>query len=105
MYPAITSTHVYIRIEKLTVSPTPIRREQSTMTDLDNDQRARKIVAAGTRARVPISEKHAELAATWGESLDPAFEAVRAIDYQQHEPSNVFNPVALAGGSDGGNER
>ena len=58
-----------------------------------DNQRAEDIANAGGRVGIPISKEHAQLAATWGDSLYLAFDVVRAIDYQAHEPSNVFNPV------------
>ena len=58
-----------------------------------DNQRAEDIADAGARVGIPISEEHAQLAAKWGDSLYLAFDVVRAIDYQAHEPSNVFNPV------------
>ena len=58
-----------------------------------DDQRSEDIANAGGRVGIPISDDHAQLAAKWGDSLYLAFDVVRAIDYQAHEPSNVFNPV------------
>ena len=68
-------------------------------------QRTEDFVAAGERAGIPISEEHARLAAKSSDSLVAAIEALRRLEYQDHEPSNVFNPVVLDGGSDDGNER
>ena len=56
-------------------------------------QRAEDIANAGGRVGIPISDDHVQLAAQWGDSLYQSANVVRAIDYQAHEPSNVFNPV------------
>ena len=61
-----------------------------------DNQRAEDIANAGGRVGIPISDDHAQLAAKWGDSLYLAFDVVRSIDYQAHEPSNVFNPVVLS---------
>ena len=51
-----------------------------------DNQRAEDIANAGGRVGIPISDDHAQLAAKWGDSLYLAFDVVRAIDYQDHEP-------------------
>lgn len=69
------------------------------MPEISKDQRAQIIAGGGELAGIPISEEHAKLAANGSDALYAAFEVVRAIDYQEHEPSNVFHPVVLADGS------
>ena len=65
------------------------------MTEPEELQRAQEIIKSGERTAIPISDDNAQLAAKWGDLLGPAVEVVRAIDYQDHEPANVFNPVVL----------
>ncbi len=65
------------------------------MTQTTNQQRAEEIADASRRVGIPISDDHALTAAKWGSSLQLASKVVRAIDYQDHEPCNVFNPVVL----------
>ena len=75
------------------------------MPNTEETQRAEDIANAGQRVGIPISGDHARIAAKWGDSLYSAFDVVRAIDYQSHEPSNVFNPVVADDCSDGGRSR
>ena len=75
------------------------------MTEQDENRRAKDIMTAGGRAGIPISEENARLAAKSSDSLDDAFEVVRSLEYQDHEPSNVFNPVVLGDGSEEGSDR
>ena len=65
------------------------------MTEPTNLQRAKEIVDAAQLVGIPISRDHAQMVAKWGESFRPAVDVVRSIDYQDHEPCNVFNPVDL----------
>ena len=75
------------------------------MTEPEENQRAEDIVSAGGRAGIPISEENARLAAKSSDSLYNAIEVVRSLDYQDHEPSNVFNPVVLGDGSGEGSDQ
>ena len=65
------------------------------MTESTEEQRAQDIHEAGKRVGIPISTDHSLMATKWSESLNDAFNVVRATDYEEHEPSNVFNPMAL----------
>ena len=75
------------------------------MTEPDENKRAEDIVRAGVRAGIPISEQNARLAAKSSDALYNAIEVVRSLEYQDHEPSNVFNPVVLGDGSDKGSDQ
>ena len=75
------------------------------MSETAKEQRAKDIATAGGRDGIPISEKHARLAAKAADSLHDSFEVVRSLEYQEHEPSNVFNPVVLEDGSDEGSDQ
>ena len=75
------------------------------MTEQDENRRAKDIMTAGGRAGIPISEENARLAAKSSDSLYNAFEVVRSLEYQDHEPSNVFNPVLLRDGSEEESDR
>jgi hypothetical protein len=75
------------------------------MPETSETQRANDLVARGDRAGIPVTEDHARMAAKSSDSLYDAYDAVRSIDYQDHEPSNVFNPVVLDDASDGGIDR
>ena len=75
------------------------------MTDSTNRRSSEDITEAGKRLGIPISDEHARLVARSSDSLFDAFEVVRSLDYQDHEPSNVFNPVVLTNASDEGNDR
>ena len=50
---------------------------------------------AGRRAGIPISDQHASMAANSSDALHDAIALVRSLDYQDHEPCNIFNPVVL----------
>ncbi len=75
------------------------------MPEIPKDQRAKIIATGGELAGIPISEEHAKLAAKGSDALYAAFVVVRSIDYQDHEPSNVFHPVVLADGSGEGSSQ
>ena len=75
------------------------------MTEPTESQRAEDIANAGERVGIPISEENARLAAKSSDSLYNAIEVVRSLDYQDHEPSNVFNPVVLGDGSGEGSDQ
>ena len=62
------------------------------------------VADAGRRSGIPISDEHARLVAKSSDALFDAFEVVRSLDYQDHEPSNVFNPVVLSDASEGGDQ-
>ncbi len=64
-----------------------------------------EISNAGQRASIPISEDHAKLVAKSSDSLFDAIDTVRSMDYQDHEPCNVFNPVVLIDVSDKGGDQ
>ncbi len=66
----------------------------------NRDPRAKAIENAGQRVGIPVSPEHADLAATWGDSVYNSFDVVRSLNYQMHEPSNVFNPVVIEPNSD-----
>ena len=70
------------------------------MPNTENSQLPEHIANTGQRVGIPVSEDHANLVAKSSDSLFDAIDAVRAMDYQDHEPCNVFNPVALADASD-----
>ncbi|MYA59030.1 MAG: hypothetical protein F4X40_00525 [Chloroflexi bacterium] len=63
------------------------------------------IADAGELSGISISEAHAGMVAKSSDALFDAFEVVRSLDYQDHEPSNVFNPVVLTDASDEGSNR
>ena len=75
------------------------------MPNTENSQLPEHIANAGQRVGIPISEDHAKLVAKSSDSLFDAIDAVRAMDYQDHEPCNVFNPVVLADASDKGDDQ
>ena len=75
------------------------------MSEISEEQRAKHIATAGGRDGIPISEEHARLAAKAADSLYDSFEVVRSLEYQDHEPSNVFNPVVVEDGSDEGSDQ
>lgn len=77
------------------------------MPNTQQTQRAEYISNAGKRLGIPISEVHAELVAKSSDSLYDAIDTVRSLEYQDHEPCNVFNPVVLVDDSEKGttNER
>ena len=75
------------------------------MSEAEEDRIAREIAEVGARIGIPISDENARLAAKWGDLVQPASEAVRGIDYQDHEPANTFNPVVIGSGSCERNER
>ena len=63
------------------------------------------IAERGQRSGIPISDEHAALVAKSSGALFDAFDVVRSLDYQDHEPSNVFNPVVISDASDEGSNR
>ncbi len=69
------------------------------MTDQKSRPSSEDIAEAGKRSGIPISDEHAKLVARSSDALIDAFKVVRSLDYQDHEPSNVFNPVVLADAS------
>ena len=75
------------------------------MSEAEEHRVAQEIAEAGSKIGVPISDENARLAAKWGDLVTPASDAVRAIDYQDHEPANTFNPVVIDGGSSERNRR
>ena len=75
------------------------------MPNTEQTQRAKDISNAGQRLGIPISEDHAELVARSSESLYDAINTVRSLEYQAHEPSNVFHPVDLVDSSDKGGDQ
>ena len=75
------------------------------MPNTENSQLPEHIASTGQRVGIPISEDHANLVAKSSDSLFDAIDAVRVMDYQDHEPCNVFNPVVLADASDKGDDQ
>ena len=75
------------------------------MPNTEKSQLAEHIANTGQRVGIPISADHANLVAKSSDSLFDAIDAVRAMDYQDHEPCNVFNPVVLADASDKGDDQ
>ena len=75
------------------------------MTDSIDRPRSEDITNAGKHSGIPISDAHAGMVARSSDALFDAFEVVRSLDYQNHEPSNVFNPVVLTDASDEGNDQ
>ena len=55
-----------------------------TMTEQDENRRAKDIMTAGRRAGIPISEENARLAAKSSDSLYNAFEVVRSLDLREN---------------------
>lgn len=104
MYPAITPPHVYIRIRNRNPS-TSANPHTIAMPNTEQTQRSQYIFNAGQRLGIPISEDHAELVAKSSDSLYDAIDTVRSLEYQDHEPCNVFHPVTLANGSDKGGDQ
>ena len=70
------------------------------MPNTKQTQRAEDISNAGQRVGIPISEDHAELIARSSDSLYDAINTVRSLEYQAHEPCNVFHPVDLVDSSE-----
>ena len=75
------------------------------MTDPTSRPSSEDIAEKGQRSGIHISDEHAELVSRSSDALFDAFEVVRSLDYQGHEPSNVFNPVVLADASDEGSDQ
>ena len=75
------------------------------MPNTENSRLDEHITNAGQRLGIPVSEDHAKLVAKSSDSLFDAIDAVRSMDYQDHEPCNVFNPVVLADTSDKGDDQ
>ena len=75
------------------------------MPNTEQTQRTQDIRNAGQRVGIPISEDHAELVAKASDSLYDAIDTVRSLEYQDHEPCNVFHPVVLADRSDKGGDQ
>ncbi len=72
------------------------------MPNTEQNHRAEDIYNAGQRLGIPISKNHAELVAKSSDSLYDAIDTVRSLEYQDHEPCNVFHPVVLVDSSDKG---
>ena len=105
MYPANTPPHVYIRIENANgIVGYPSKRAK-IMNDPTDRPTSQDIAEKGRRSGIPISDEHAALVAKSSDALFDAFDIVRSLDYQDHEPSNVFNPVVLADASDEGSDQ
>ena len=75
------------------------------MNDPTNRPTSEDIAETAERSGIPISNEHADLVAKSSDALLDAFEVVRNLDYQDHEPSNVFNPVVLTDASDERNDQ
>ena len=75
------------------------------MTDSIDRPSSEKIAKAAQRSDIPISDEHAQLVAKTSDSLLDAIEVVRSLNYQDHEPSNVFNPVVISDGSEEGKDQ
>lgn len=75
------------------------------MTDSLDRPNPDLVADAGRRSGIPISDEHARLVAKSSDALFDAFEVVRSLDYQDHEPCNVFNPVVLTDAPDERNDR
>lgn len=75
------------------------------MNDPTDRPTSEDIADAGRRSGIPISDEHARLVARSIDALFNAFQVVRSLDYQDHEPSNVFNPVVLTDASNEGTNR
>ena len=74
------------------------------MTDPTDRPSSEDVAEGGRRSGIPISDEHARLVAKSSDALFDAFEVVRSLDYQDHEPCNVFNPVVLTDASDEGSD-
>ena len=72
------------------------------MPNTEQNHRAEDIYNAGQSLGIPISKNHAELVAKSSDSLYDAIDTVRSLEYQDHEPWNVFQPVVLVDSSDKG---
>ena len=102
MYPAITPPHVYIRIRNRNPS-TPTNPHTIAMPNTEQTQRTQDIRNAGQRVRhTNIRGSRRKLVAKASDSLYDAIDTVRSLEYQDHEPCNVFHPVVLADRSDKG---
>ena len=104
MYPANTPPHIYKDRKREPSRCIPILRVRD-MTKPTQHQNADEYADAGRRTGIPISGNHAMMAANSSDSLHDAIDLVRSLDYQDHEPSNVFNPVVLVEGSSEGSDR
>ena len=105
MYPAITPPHVYIRIRNRNPS-TPENPHPTVMPNTQQSPtRAKNISNAGQRLGIPISDDHAQLIAKSSDSLYDAIATVRSLEYQDHEPCNVFQPVLLVDSLDKGGDQ
>ena len=105
MYPANTPPHVYIRIENADSIGACRSKRANAMADPKHRPSTDDIADAGELSGISISEAHAGMVAKSSDALFDAFEVVRSLDYQDHEPSNVFNPVVLTDASDEGSNR
>ena len=83
----------------------PPNPHTTAMPNTEQPQRSQDIYDAGQRLGIPISEDHAELVAKSSDSLCDAIDTVRSLEYQDHEPCNVFHPVVLTDGSDKGDDQ
>ncbi len=75
------------------------------MPNTEKNHRAEHISNAAHRVGIPISEDHAQLVAKSSDALYDAIDTVRTLEYQDHEPCNVFHPVVFADGSDKGDDQ
>ena len=75
------------------------------MPNTEQTPRAEDTSNAAQRLGIPISKDHAELVAKSSDSLYDAIDIVRSLEYQGHEPCNVFHPVVLVGGSNKGGDQ
>ena len=75
------------------------------MPNTEQTQRAEDIANAAQRVGITISDDHAKLVAKSSDSLYDAIDTVRSLEYQDHEPCNVFHPVVLADGSRKGDDQ
>ena len=75
------------------------------MPNTEKTLRAQDIADAAQRVGIPISEDHAELVAKSSDALYDAIDTVRSLEYQDHEPCNVFHPVVLVDEADKGDDQ
>ena len=74
-------------------------------TAMPNTQNLQRLSDAAQSTGIPISENHVELVAKSSDALIAAIDTVRSLDYEDHEPCNVFHPVILAGSSRKGDDQ
>ena len=75
------------------------------MPKIPEAQHAKEIATFAERTNIPISDTHARLAAKSSDSLHVAYDVIRAIEYKDHEPSNIFQPVVWNDDSDKGSDQ